>query len=294
MKNKFILLAISLFVALIITKNYYIDTDISLFKPQNHTQLRNYKVWLVSFASHDIHIQNQNNLLYSSRMHNEFDVILPYQMKHIDPDYVAKHSDIFSQKRGAGYWLWKPYIILKTLNMMPENDVLLYVDSSGIFMNHIDSLINLIDEHDFVLFPNSHNNRGYVKKIAVDTILNGDRSVLDNKQIDGAILLIRNTPKVRKIIETWQKYCENPELLTDIPMKDEYSDLIDHRHDQALLSILYHKNPQDFYLHETSSYKMGAFYPFRRREPNVSLLGITIDSIWGIFPLIKMKIIDRM
>lgn len=294
MKNKFMLLAISLFVAIIITKKYYMDTDISLFKPQNHTQVRNYKVWLVSFASHGIHIQNQNNLLYSSRLHNEFDVILPYQMKHIDPEYIAKHDVIFSHKRGAGYWLWKPYIILKTLKMMPENDVLLYVDSSGIFMNHIDSLLDLVNNHDFVLFPNIHNNRGYVKKIAVDSILSGDETVLDKKQIDGSILLIRNTSKVREIIKTWLEYCENPDLLTDLAMKDEYSDFIDHRHDQALLSILYYKNPQDFYLHETSSYKMGAFYPFRRRKPEFSLLGISIDSIWGIFPLIKMKIIDRM
>lgn len=296
MKERLVILSIFLFAYLIIIKNYYIDTDISLYEIKNTKQTqREENVWLISFASHDFHIQNQNNMIISSRLYQgAFDIIIPYQPKDIEPEYYEKHKDILSQRRGAGYWLWKPYFILKTLNMMPENDILLYVDSSGVFRDNVYKLLNLARNHDVVVFPNFHENRSYIKKLAIDKMMNGDESYLDKKQLDANVVLLKNTPQSREVIAEWLKYCEDAELLTDVPSENEYEDFKDHRHDQAILTLLYYLKPENFYLNNYSTYQMGAYEVIRRRNNDVSMLPLTYHSFWGIWTYIKIKFIDRI
>ena len=52
---------------------------------------------------------------------------------------------IFAEKKGAGYWLWKPYIINKTLGMVNDGDYILYSDSGSAFVNSIKHLVREMD-----------------------------------------------------------------------------------------------------------------------------------------------------
>jgi len=62
---------------------------------------------------------------------------------------------IHVQERGAGYWLWKPYIILKTLLYeMEEGDLLLYADSGSEAIGDLRPLFELAEEDDIVIFRN--------------------------------------------------------------------------------------------------------------------------------------------
>lgn len=40
-----------------------------------------------------------------------------------------QNRDILEQGRGAGYWLWKPYIILEKLRQVGPNDIVIYNDA---------------------------------------------------------------------------------------------------------------------------------------------------------------------
>ncbi|ETO03755.1 hypothetical protein RFI_33647 [Reticulomyxa filosa] len=56
-----------------------------------------------------------------------FDVCIPYNMSFMSTDFVVAHQDILQNRRGAGYWLWKPYIIFHTLlndKLMQDGDIL--------------------------------------------------------------------------------------------------------------------------------------------------------------------------
>ena len=60
-----------------------------------------------------------------------FDSITGYTDKDIKSDEVFwnKHKNfIINNKRGYGYWIWKPYLILKKLKEINDNDILLYLD----------------------------------------------------------------------------------------------------------------------------------------------------------------------
>lgn len=278
----------------IIMRNYYIDTDISLFQIKStNKSYSDQKIWLISYGDKGIHIQNQNNLLVSASIYQIFDIIMPYQLHNIEPEYYEKHKEILSKKRGAGYWLWKPYFILKTLKMMRENDILLYADTSGVFRSGIYKFLELAKINDVTIFSNIHSNRRMIKKSVVEKMVNGDDSYLDKTQLDTSMILLRNTAKSREIIEEWLKYCEDSELLTDIPSKTEYLDFKDHRHDQSILSIMYHKNPEKFYLYDYHA-KIGIFELIRRRENKESMLPITFNNIYAIWCIFKMKVINKI
>ena len=62
---------------------------------------------------------------------NQFDVVEMYTDDDLrtDPCYWDKHASFTKQnRRGYGYFLWKPYLILKTLEKMKNGDILLYAD----------------------------------------------------------------------------------------------------------------------------------------------------------------------
>jgi hypothetical protein len=50
-------------------------------------------------------------------------------MSRIWTAILIRHEDkLILGSRGFGYWIWKPHIILKTLQEIPEDSILLYVD----------------------------------------------------------------------------------------------------------------------------------------------------------------------
>lgn len=277
-KRNWIVLSIFLCVCVAILKIYYYGTDASLFPVKNPNRTySSSKIWHISYASNGVHKQNQTNLVSSAAMHQIFDVIIPYQPHHIDPQYYEAHQNILSQKRGAGYWLWKPYFILKTLKIMPENDILVYTDSSGVFRDGIYKLLDIMKDNNILVFPNFHSNRSNIKREVIRRIANDDSSLLDKVQLDGSLILIKNNEKTRAIIQQWLHFCEIPSLLTDIPSDNEYPDFKDHRHDQAILSVIYHKNPEDFYLYDAYPARLESFIVTRRKN-ECSMIPITFGD----------------
>ena len=77
-----------------------------------------------------------------------FDEVFSYNYSDIDDEFKEKNKHILEQPRGAGFWLWKPYIIKKTLEKIEENDLLFYSDSGISFIRPIDDLIKIMDETD--------------------------------------------------------------------------------------------------------------------------------------------------
>ena len=82
------------------------------------------------------------------------DKVIEYTPDDIDRDFKKKHANIFSYKRGAGLWLWKPYIISKALKKIDEGDYLFYCDAGTVFVNKIQLLIDVMEKqkHTIMLF----------------------------------------------------------------------------------------------------------------------------------------------
>ena len=79
------------------------------------------------------------------------DVCFTFNQSFIDAEFRKRNERIFNENRGAGLWLWKPYILLKILLAMDETDVLLYQDVdwllAGSIEKHICLQVNLIQHN---------------------------------------------------------------------------------------------------------------------------------------------------
>lgn len=231
-------------------------------------------VWLISFADGDIHKANQN-YLNSHNINKGFDFILSYNKKHIASDYYKKHEEILSQKRGAGYWLWKPYFIKQTLDLMKDGDILFYIDSGSLLDSDADFFIDKIYESkdDIVLFENRYLNKPYIKRDLYG-LMDMDEKYSTYHQLDASVVILRKSARSVDFINKWLAYCENKHFITDSPsVKEEFEDFIDHRHDQSILTLLYYKNPDGILLLDRKDYEIGSkFFHHRRRNFDYSLL----------------------
>lgn len=54
-----------------------------------------------------------------------FTDIMEYGPEDIEETFRNAHLNIFNYKRGNGLWIWKPYIILETMELFKVDDVFL-------------------------------------------------------------------------------------------------------------------------------------------------------------------------
>lgn len=249
-------------------RTYIKDVSISSIVNNN----KSYSVYLLSYAGgKEIHFRNQNSLTLTA-LNKGVDFFMHYSPKQLDQQFTEKNKKILAQERGAGYWIWKPYIILKTMEKANEGDVILYIDSGVIFdskqTNGINSLLNKIDSEnkDIFLFKNKYLIRSHVKKDLMVYLDMDSEEYLKRNQILAAFMVFKNTEKSRKFVREWLELCEREDLVTDIPSKlPEYTDFKDHRHDQAILSLMSFKYENDVYVFPTGGFTEW-FAHHRRRE----------------------------
>ncbi len=69
-----------------------------------------------------------------------------------NPTFVNRNKNILERKRGAGYWLWKPYLIFQELYLALDGDIILYSDALVNFVANISYLIELTTKQDMIIF----------------------------------------------------------------------------------------------------------------------------------------------
>ena len=87
------------------------------------------KIHLITYATPNF-LQSARDLRHSAARYGiETTVFGP--RTRIVKSFADDHPEIMRAKRGAGYWLWKPFIILETLKSLPDGDVLMYCDAGA-------------------------------------------------------------------------------------------------------------------------------------------------------------------
>lgn len=164
--------------------------------------------------------------------------------------FYNSHRTVFTQKRGIGYWLWKPHIILETLKSVDEGDVVIYADCGIEIIDNLQPLINICREQEPILLFANHNflNAQFTKRDCFVEMGCDDERYWYGLQCDAAFMLFRKTKFTLHFVNRWLRYCENERILTDAANESGKPNLpgfVDHRHDQSVISLLaekYHIN----------------------------------------------------
>jgi len=168
--------------------------------------------------------------------------------------FTNEHADILSLKKGYGYCIWKPFIILDELNLTNEDEILLYIDSTDLPEK---SFFDLILEHfkkNSYFFVNRGYNHGQWTKRDTFVLMNCDSPKYYNHvQLEAGVIGLKNNNFNRELIQEWFHYTKNKNILTETPNISNLpnvNNFIEHRYDQSILTNLFIK-------HNLISYNLG-------------------------------------
>ena len=196
----------------------------------------------------ELYAANLSRITQMAKQTEQFDIVIPYTHKDL-PENLLNHP-LFKYQRGGGYWLWKPYIIMKTLEQCSNDDIVIYVDAgSEVFKDsQWQKYFTTMKKSSAIVFKFCCLMKHWTKKKLLDRFKQDCHNIHQMHQIlSGFSLWSRQAlPFVKEWFEVMY---HNPDLVIDTPddeLKYEAPCFIEHRHDQAVLTCLAYKYEQKY------------------------------------------------
>jgi len=204
------------------------------------------KYFITFGAGNNNYIQAVNRLSNQIEETNLFDYIISYTDKDLKEDddfWEEHHYFIENNPKGYGYWLWKPYLIKKTISKMQNGDILLYLDCGcEIDINKKDLIYKYFEyvKNDLIIGSSTGCNEKDWCKMDLILKLDANKSYyLDSFQRQGGAVMYLVCDKTSLLIDEWYKICCYYHMIDDSPsMAANLDCFIEHRHDQAIFSLL--------------------------------------------------------
>lgn len=198
----------------------------------------------ITYAT-DSHLQYALNLRNSALTHGGFDKAHIYTPADLDTGFLERCQSILQEPIGAGYWLWKPYVIMKALyELCSPGDILVYTDSKYLFTEPIMPLIETagLEANGIVISANKPNEpsfpEGALSKGDAFYLIGEKGNIMDNQAWAGFIAL-KHCQQSFAFIGAWQAYAEDPRVITDSPsIVPNFPMFKENRRDQTALSLI--------------------------------------------------------
>ena len=172
------------------------------------------------------------------------DRVFAYSEDDLDEAFKKKNEKILSCKRGAGYWMWKPYVVKKTLDKLQDGDYLFYCDSGAFVTKDLHILIDFMEQEgtDILLFDLDHMEKVFTKRDVFMELGCDEKQYTDSWQRCATYFMIKKTEHTQQFIEQWLAYAQKYELISDednvLYHQPNYPEFRDNRHDQSIFSVL--------------------------------------------------------
>jgi len=199
------------------------------------------KIYVVSFGNNDYYSKLSNYNVNKIRHRSKNTIGLVYDKDDLPIEMI----DFCEQnKKGYGFWVWKPYIIKKTFEVMNENDILLYIDGRIFYTGgKISEIETLIDDKglDAIfwklddLLEYQYSKGDFFRLLEVY-----DPEIKTSSQIGATFFYIKKNIRTIELINKWYELMNtNRQLLTDdASIEPNENGFITNRFDQSILSLL--------------------------------------------------------
>ena len=130
------------------------------------------------------------------------DKVIEYSPLDLDEGFREKNSSILEATRGNGYWLWKPYIICKTLEKIEYGDYVFYCDSGAVILHNVRLLINSLrkTKQDIMCFSLELVEKNYSKRDAFILMDCDDKLFFSTFQRLATYIIVKKTDESIKIL----------------------------------------------------------------------------------------------
>lgn len=179
-----------------------------------------------------------------------FDIIRTYSsddLRKIDLNWFARNKGFLSKnKRGFGYWIWKPKIIYEELSRLGDGDILVYADAgyeiSRFAKKRFTEYVSLAKLKGVLTFSLGHEIGAWTKG---DTLarfgVHADSEDCGLSQSHAGLIIISRNRLTMQFFYAFDQICNEDDYryITDAPSSiSNCRNFIEHRHDQAVFSLL--------------------------------------------------------
>lgn len=215
-----------------------------------------HKIWATTFGGGGQRYHNAANRLKTELSQiNLFDNIIAYTDEYLknDSEFWNKHNNfIINNSRGYGYWIWKPYIIMKTLDKLNDDDMLVYLDAGCEIVNNSDSsnkMNKLISDTSNITYTSTGHDEKTYTKMDLFKYMEVDKNmdILNSIMHQAGVIIIKKNKHTTAFMNEWYNIMGNYHLVDDSQsiLKNDAS-FIEHRHDQSIFSLLIKTKYVDF------------------------------------------------
>lgn len=216
-------------------------------KIQEKLLVRRPKIHFITYGNHNFE-KSKQRLLNEAELFKEFDTIQCFNPSDIDESLFSKEwKEVFSEKRGGGYWVWRPYIIQESLNKIEENDFLVYLDAGCTlnrygkkrFYEYLSGLNS--SNYGILSFQMPHSENVWTIKEIFDYFhLDIGSNIGNSGQYVGGVLVMKKNKHLLDYMEKYKHIIYNhPYLCSDkYNSQQKYLRFKDNRHEQSITSIL--------------------------------------------------------
>lgn len=207
----------------------------------------------LSYATPDLAVQRDR--LCDSAAAVGFDRVLRMGPEDIQGStFWQANAGTLSQPRGAGYWLWKPYLIAQVLTTLRPDDLLVYCDAGRNDFHLLTGFPARLATRaraapqGFLLGPliAQHGPLAHWTKRDCLHLMGMDRpDILRRPMVQATWSFWTPSAAAHAFLAAWQAACEDPRCLTDAPNTlglPDYPGFTDHRHDQSVLTLLAYRH----------------------------------------------------
>lgn len=158
---------------------------------------------------------------------------------------------IWTHPRGYGYWVWKPYVIERALERIPDGAYLLYTDAGCTLLPggqaRLGEYVTMLEEsgRDLLAFRLEFPEEEWTKAdLLIRLEFTGDTDRRSPQCMSGA-MVVRNSPRGRAFVARWRSIMEeSPHWIDDSrSVAPDAPGFVEHRHDQSVFSILAKQMP---------------------------------------------------
>lgn len=174
-----------------------------------------------------------------------FDRVIEYGPESLDSELIQNNPGAFvlNNKRAGKFGIWRPYIVMNTIEDSNDGDLIVYLDSGAYFVKSVDYMLSFMKdkEMDILLFNDKHSEEQYTKQDIFEYFHVVDSSIRQSSQRWSGCFAFIVSPETRKFFAQWLVVVKNaPYLFTDQPNQlgePNSEEFIDTRHNQSVLSV---------------------------------------------------------
>jgi hypothetical protein len=200
----------------------------------------------ITFGSHANYIDAAIRLCNQAYPFHLFTTITAYTGAYLKKDktFWKQHGEFITKhKRGFGYWIWKPYLISKTMNQLKDGEIILYLDCGcELDLSEKKYLLKYIEivKKDKIMGCDTKCIEQLWNKRDLFEFMNMNKDeYLTTTQREAGALLILVCDETKKLVEEWYTIACDYHNIDDSPsIIPNCKEFKEHRHDQSIFSLL--------------------------------------------------------